>query len=55
MKEVEELGKVNACLRNGGRKQRLTKTVSQPSGHVTKTQKKVGHLPALQGKKKSRR
>jgi hypothetical protein len=40
---------------NGGRKRRLTKTILQPSGHVTKTQKKVGHLLTFRGKKKSRR
>ena len=47
--------KVNAWLRNGGRKRRLTKTILQPSGHVTKAQKKVGHLLTFHGKKKSRR
>ena len=47
--------KVNAWLANGGRKRRLTRTVLQPSGHVTKALKKVGHLPALHSKKKNRR
>ena len=47
--------KVNAWLRNGGRKRRLTKTILQPVGHVTKAQKKVGHVLTFRGKKKSRR
>ena len=47
--------KFNAWLRNRGRKRRLTRTVLQPSGHVTNALKKVGQLPALHGKKKSRR
>ena len=47
--------KVNAWLRQGGRKRRLTNTILQPSGHVTKAQKKVGHLLTFHGKKKSRR
>ena len=47
--------KVNAWLRNGGRKRRLTNTILQPSGHVTKAQKKVGHLLTFHRKNKSRR
>ena len=47
--------KVNAWLRNGGRKRRLTKTILQPSGHVTKVQKKVGHVLTFHGKKRSHR
>ena len=47
--------KVNAWLRDGGRKRRLTKTILQPSGHVTKSQKKVGHVLTFHGKTKSRR
>ena len=47
--------KVNAWLLDGGRKRRLTKTVLRPLGHVTKAQKKVGHLLTFHGKKKSRR
>ena len=47
--------KVNAWLRNGGRKRRLTKTILQPSGHATKAQKKVGHVLTFHGKKTSRR
>ena len=47
--------KVNAWLSIGGRKRRLTKTILQPSGVVTKAQKKVGHLHSFDGKKKSRR
>ena len=47
--------KVNAWLRNGGRKRRLTKTILQPTGHVTKAQKKVGHVLTFHGKKTSRR
>ena len=47
--------KVNAWLRSGGRKRRLTKTILQPTGHVTKAQKKVGHVLTFHGKKTSRR
>jgi hypothetical protein len=47
--------KVNAWLRDGGRKRRLTKTILQPSGNVTKSQKKVGHVLTFRGKTKSRR
>mgnify|MGYP003330213592 CR=1 FL=1 len=47
--------KVNAWLCNGSRKRRLPKTILQPSGHVTKAQKKVGHVLAIHGKRQSRR
>ena len=46
--------KVNTWLSNGGRKRRLSKTILQPSGAVTKAQKKVGHLLTFKAKKKSR-
>ena len=47
--------KVNAWLSKGGRKRRATQTILQPSGHVTKAQKKVGGLLTFRGKKNSRR
>ena len=46
--------KVNAWLLSGGRKRRLEKTILQPAGHVTRTQKKVGHVSNFHGKKNSR-
>ena len=36
--------KVNAWLTSGGRQRRCSKTILQPSGRVTKAQKKVGHV-----------
>ena len=47
--------KINAWLEAGGRKRRLNRTILQPSGHVTKAHKKVGDLPTIRRKKKSRR